>query len=262
MMYRCNAVATDKSGGMKQWSTLEAKDFLQSISSQYISTLTDILQVKPEDNILDIGCGPGTMAVPLARIAKSVTAIDTSVGMLETLKEEAEKNGLRNINCVNKFWRDVEVGIDITDTYDVVIASNSINLLGAKEAGADRKQLDWDLSDAIAKINTLKGKNCATMPLLEHKINDVYELLGRQYSGFPDHIIVHNVLFQMGLKVGVDYFVIQDNKVHQNRLLSERVSWILNLNNTQRNHLEDTIQRRVKVSDRRLQVWSLIQWIA
>jgi SAM-dependent methyltransferase len=248
---------------MKQWIASEAKAFLQSISTEYVTRLMVRLQVQPEDEVLDIGCGPGTLTLPLAKIAKTVTAVDTSSGMLQTLKKEAENNGLQNITYVNKFWRDAEVGVDIADRYHVVIASNSINLLGAKETSIERKQVDWDLYDAITKMNALGGKNYATMPLLDHKITDIYERLGRQYAGFPDHIVVHNVLFQMGVQVGVDYFVIRDNRVHHTRTLSERVAWILSLDDAQRNQLEAIVKSRVHdVPDRKTQVWSLLQWTA
>jgi hypothetical protein len=182
--------------------------------------------------------------------------------MLQVLREEAERQGLRNIRCVNKFWRDVAVGKEVDEEFDVVVASNSMNLLGAKENGTRRKQLDWDLEDAVEKINRLGARNHATMPLLEHSTADVYEQLGREYYGFPDHIIVHNVLAQMGLSVGVSYLMVQDNMVHQSRLLSDRVSWTLNLDDKDKARVEDIVQNRIKVSDSNLQLWSLIQWTA
>ena len=57
----------------------------------YISKMLDRIEVKPEWSILDIGCGPGTLAIPLAKKAKSVTALDISSEMLKCLKSQCRK---------------------------------------------------------------------------------------------------------------------------------------------------------------------------
>ncbi len=40
------------------------------------------LEIEPDYKILDIGAGPGTTAIPLAKIVKGVTAVEPSMGML------------------------------------------------------------------------------------------------------------------------------------------------------------------------------------
>ena len=63
----------------------------------YISKMLDRIEVKPGWTVLDIGCGPGTLTIPLAQKTKSVTALDISSEMLKNLKANAEKIGLDNI---------------------------------------------------------------------------------------------------------------------------------------------------------------------
>jgi len=57
----------------------------------YISKMLNRIEVKPEWTVLDIGCGPGTLTVPLAKKVKSITALDISSEMLKFLKINADK---------------------------------------------------------------------------------------------------------------------------------------------------------------------------
>ncbi|WP_431911002.1 class I SAM-dependent methyltransferase [Nonomuraea jabiensis] len=49
----------------------------------------------PDAIVLDLGCGPGTVAIPLARSVREVLAVDPDEGMLETGRELAAE--VRNI---------------------------------------------------------------------------------------------------------------------------------------------------------------------
>lgn len=57
-----------------------------------------------ELSILDLSCGEGTIIVPLSKIFKNITAIDSSYKMLEILKNKLElkKVGSTNINENNE----------------------------------------------------------------------------------------------------------------------------------------------------------------
>ena len=45
-----------------------------------------------KDTVLDLGCGEGSITLPLAEKVKSVTGVDSSPKMLELLNQRAEKN--------------------------------------------------------------------------------------------------------------------------------------------------------------------------
>lgn len=52
-------------------------------------------------SLIDIGCGTGVWTIHLAKVAKSVVALDSSQAMLEVLKEDAKRLNLSNVSYVN-----------------------------------------------------------------------------------------------------------------------------------------------------------------
>jgi SAM-dependent methyltransferase len=73
--------------------------------------------------ILDIGCGPGSLSIPLAQAGSEVTALDISSGMLERLRETAEQEGLR-IRTIESSWWTADIdAMGLRNGFDLVIAS-------------------------------------------------------------------------------------------------------------------------------------------
>jgi Protein-L-isoaspartate carboxylmethyltransferase len=58
----------------------------------------------PADDVLEIGCGPGVYTLPMARTARSVTALDISQGMLDQLTIETNGKGITNVRPVCSGW--------------------------------------------------------------------------------------------------------------------------------------------------------------
>lgn len=79
------------------------------------------LDIDPECTVLDIGAGPGTLTIPLAKRVKHITAVEPSSGMLACLKKNAAEEGVTNITHINRKWEDVLTGTDIGE-HDLVIA--------------------------------------------------------------------------------------------------------------------------------------------
>jgi SAM-dependent methyltransferase len=57
-----------------------------------------------EDDVLDVGCGPGPYTLLFAQAARSVTALDVSQGMLDELIRRASVDGIHNIRTVCSNW--------------------------------------------------------------------------------------------------------------------------------------------------------------
>jgi len=76
--------------------------------------------------ILDIGAGPGNYAVPMAREAKEVVALDPAVAMLEIIRERAAREGLDNISYCSEPWEEVDLDrLGWRRKFDLVFASVS-----------------------------------------------------------------------------------------------------------------------------------------
>ncbi|MDR3225477.1 MAG: class I SAM-dependent methyltransferase [Clostridiales Family XIII bacterium] len=84
----------------------------------------DCFKTDPSDTVLDVGCGPGRVAIPMAQRAASVTALDASPKMLEILGRNAADAGVTNIKTLLVDWEDDE-SVDAIERHDIVIASRS-----------------------------------------------------------------------------------------------------------------------------------------
>jgi len=151
------------------------------------------LHVEPKDTILDIGSGPGVMAVPLAEKAKQVTAIDISTVALKHLEERVKKKGLSNITCIAKKWEDIELGKDIKQ-HDIVVASYALTML--------------DLTEALSKMNKVAKRAVYIFEAAGQKYWHYRALwpkvYGQEFVFSPDYIYIVNVLYQMGIYANVE----------------------------------------------------------
>jgi 2-polyprenyl-3-methyl-5-hydroxy-6-metoxy-1,4-benzoquinol methylase len=76
-------------------------------ASKIIKSSTEFLE---NDNyLLDLGCGSGAITNKLAKISKSIDAIDISAGMIEFAKRQAEENYIEDmpslIQRINKLLK-------------------------------------------------------------------------------------------------------------------------------------------------------------
>jgi ubiquinone/menaquinone biosynthesis C-methylase UbiE len=60
--------------------------------------LIDLLQIGPEDTVLDVACGPGLVACSLAEVARQVTGIDLTPAMIEQALARQQALGLTNLS--------------------------------------------------------------------------------------------------------------------------------------------------------------------
>lgn len=77
--------------------------------------------VPPDGTVIDVGAGAGRFAIPLARTAREVVAIEPSPAMRARLTDDARRAGVSNIRLVGARWEDTS-GIH----GDVVFASHVV----------------------------------------------------------------------------------------------------------------------------------------
>jgi nitrogenase molybdenum-iron protein beta chain len=148
-------------------------------SSNRVRFIDKIKRQNPE-TILDVGAGTGVFAIPLAKHAKRVIAVEPSTGMLKILKDKALEHNLTNIECINKKWEEVSSDelIELNNgKYDLVICSHALYYI-TELHGSFKKMNDlskgyvyllieaaWDNTDAYAKLwERLHKKPMLTYP--------------------------------------------------------------------------------------------------
>ena len=148
------------------------------------------LGLLPQETVLDVGAGTGRLAIPMARLAKSVTALDQSIGMLQCLEENMAKEGIENIRCIHKSWEDLAE--EEIEPHDVVLSSNSLGVLNLKES--------------LAKMDSLARRAVYIFTFADRRRDDgLADFLSRgknvrrRHSGPADYLVIYNLLADMGI---------------------------------------------------------------
>jgi len=166
---------------------------------------TDITE---KSRVLDIGAGPGTLAIPFAKKAAHVTAVEPAEGMCAVMREKMTELGVNNITVVQKRWEEAEVARDLEPPYDVVVASFSLGM--------------YDIRDAIEKMIQVSSRyiylyHFAGESTWSRQWKDLWPRLhGREYISGPMSDVLYNVLYQMGIYPNITTFKMD----HQQRYSS------------------------------------------
>jgi len=210
------AGSTSRRRDSKSWNR-RAPSFAkrQTHKSNYADQFISILKPKPDWHVLDVGCGPGTLAIPLAKCVASVTALDFSETMLDILKKRCKAEGVTNVTPVLARWEDDWDTLKIR-AHDVAIASRSLN--------------DGDLQKTIDKLNQYsKKQTCITFLVGDGPFDrSIFEAVGRPFHPRPDYIYFINLLHQMGIYANLSFTVHTDNRTyadHEDAL--EASNWML-----------------------------------
>lgn len=182
-------------------------DMTQENKGRVEKTLSG-MALTPESRVLDIGAGPGSLAIPLAEMVAHVTAVEPAEGMMEILKQNMETYGARNIDCVYKDWETVDAGSDLCPPYDVVFASYS---LGMKDIRASIQKM-IDVSSGYVYLYWFAGDT--SWDIHSRKLWPI--LHGCEYRQGPKADVLYNVLYDMGIYPNMKVFSFEHNNRFEN----------------------------------------------
>lgn len=154
------------------------------------------MDITKNSRVLDIGAGPGTLAIPLAPRVKEITAIEPGEGMVAILNERMRKEGITNVTPIQKRWEDIDPASDLDGQYDVVIASLSLTM--------------EDIRMALQKMNAASRDSVylfwfVDMPFWERMYADLWKPLhGSEYHPGPKADCLFGVLYQLGIYANVE----------------------------------------------------------
>ena len=113
---------TDKN---KDWDKAAPHFHKRAKKDDYHDLLFSKLILNENDSLLDLGCGEGSITLPIAKQVRKVTGVDSSTKMLELLNKRAQEQNIKNVDTILKSLEDISYE-EIGD-YDVVLASRSLN---------------------------------------------------------------------------------------------------------------------------------------
>jgi len=101
-------------GGGKFWSNQDVVDrFVRNLITGDRSRIEGQIagmQIPPGSSVLDIGAGPGTLAVPLALAGCRVTVVEPSVPMGEAMEKYHRVVNAPALRAIRSRWEDVSPG--------------------------------------------------------------------------------------------------------------------------------------------------------
>jgi len=152
------------------------------------------MNIPDGSRVLDIGAGPGTFAIPLAKKSCHVTVVEPSPVMREMLKTRMKKEKVNNIAVIPMRWEDVEPD-ELDDPFDAVIASFSLTMM--------------DMGKALAKMHascrgTVHLFWFLTSPSWAQVNRDLWPFIhGGNFPGEPTADWLWQILYEMDIYASI-----------------------------------------------------------
>ena len=174
-----------------------ARHFRPLETASYARDFMKLLALEPGESVLDMGCGAGSIAIPLAQAGHPVIAADFSPAMLGTLDAGIEYYGLEDrITPLELAWDDDwDLVGPVAKAVDVAFASRSVTTT--------------NLKGVLAKLDRTARRRCAvTMVANSSPRYDLHLMnaIGASVTCSNGFVYAFNILIQMGALPQVTYF--------------------------------------------------------
>lgn len=172
------------------WDARAAQSSWKRRHDDYSEAFLARLDLTGIATVLDVGCGPGLLSLPIAAQVEQVHALDYSSGMLDGLRAAIARDGVGNVTPWPLSW---------TDDWQAVPRCGL--------AIASRSLMVPDLEAALRRLDAhALQRACITFATGPRAgVTELAELLGREWVPMPDHRYPINMLLDMGREPQVDY---------------------------------------------------------
>ena len=176
-----------------RWQEDRASRFDAAVKRKGIERADPLLdfvvgRLHSSDTVLDIGAGTGRFAIPMARVARSVTAVEPSPSMAAFLRENAAAEGLTNIQLLEDRWDDAEV-----ERHDVVFCSHA--MYTSLDLPGFVRKMERSARDACFLVMRAPSHDGVMRELSQH-------IYGQPHDS-PNFVVGYNVLYDMGIYANV-----------------------------------------------------------
>ena len=241
----------------KDWNLRAASFAKRTADSDFSRLFIEAMNPDPSWSVLDVGCGPGTLALPLAQLGLQVTALDSSEGMLEQLHVREQQQDVTTIASVHGSWTDSWQKLGLT-RHDVTISARSLAAT--------------PLRDGLKKLHRWAKKKVFVVDRVGAGPfdPDLFRVLGRNFQPGPDFVFTVNMLLQMGITPRLDYLEFDQKRTYENRQdVYESVMWMVeDLSEAEQDKVHEYVEERVQENQdgtvvflRKTPVkWAFISW--
>lgn len=220
--------------GAKEWDAKANSFATRNKSSAYVDLFLALLPLETGMSVLDVGSGPGTLAIPIAGKVGSVTAIDFSSGMLQALNDLALNKKISNIKTVQCAWEDDWQAKGL-HPHDIAIASRA---MGVENLEAALKKID-----SYATRYVFLSDRVGSTPF------DIaaFAALGRPFIAGPDYIYTVNILYTLGIHPNISILTLEREMTFSSMEEAIRsYSWMFNdITTDETVALEDYLQGQI-----------------
>lgn len=161
-------------------------------TSPYARTFIERAQLEGGETVFDMGCGSGTLAVPLALAGHEVYAADFSPAMIELMMRRARVEGVEElIHPIEMSWDEEWKAAPVCD---VAFASRSI--------------ATQDMAAALLKLDAhARRRVCITLATDTSPRADevLLQAVGRTKDYASDYVYGMNILWQLGFQPDLSY---------------------------------------------------------
>ena len=144
--------------------------------------------LRPQETVVDIGAGTGGWSIPMARVAREVTAVEPSPSMMAMLRENAAAAGLSNLHLVQARWEEAEV-----EPQDVALCSHGM-------------YASPDLVGFVRKMERCARRSCflvMRVPSHHGVMGELSQLIYGQWHDSPNFVVAYNALSSVGIYANV-----------------------------------------------------------
>lgn len=180
----------------------------------YVRSFIDLMGPLEPGRILDMGCGTGSLSIPLAKAGNQVVAADFSNGMLDRVRENCRTSGVEFLDFEGAFRPGVApIKMSWEDSWDSFgLGPNSVDY-----ALASRSIITHDLEDSIRKLSTVARKRVFVTAVTGYspRVDErAAKAMGLTLKRHNDALFVFGIASQLGYRPTVNYIYSPRSKAY------------------------------------------------